>query len=325
MQSRRQWLLQQFSIASLSAVGVNLHGCTVFSPLRIGTHPWIGYETLNLAQTLHLLDKDIQLLAHQNASQSIAKLKSGDLDAATLTLDEAIQIQAEGIHLSVVLIFDISAGADQLIVRPPITHLAELAGKTLGYEASAVGALMLHKILALAQLPASALKLVNLPVGEPQRIAWQKGQVDALVTYEPTASHLMAAGGHRLLDSRAFPETIFDVLVVRSERLSSYHQAVLKVVRAHYRALEHLKTNPGDAIHRIAAQQKVDLRSTENALKGLRFPSAAVGCQLLSEQGRLAQISVELIELLKEQKRLPKSAEPTIDIDSTFCRRYLHE
>jgi NitT/TauT family transport system substrate-binding protein len=193
-------------------------------------------------------------------------------DAACLTLDEVLRARVAGIPLTVILVFDVSAGADMVLARPAIKTLKDLAGKRIGVEKSALGALIFEKILELSGLPASAITLVDLP---PEQLleAWRTGRIDAAIAYEPSATHLAREGAVRIFDSRQMPDTIFDVLAVRSDRITHNHEMLEHLLVAHFKALEHLQTNREDAMYRIAARQGISPEDVRQALSGVILPS----------------------------------------------------
>lgn len=244
------------------------------APLRIGTHPWVGYESLCLAQELGELPPGVELQHGQRAADTMAALRAGSVDAGTLTLDEMLQLRAAGTPLTAVLIFDSSSGADVLLARPGIGRLQDLTGRRIGYEPSAVGALVLAAALAQAGLTERAITPVELPLTE-QVAAWKAGRVDAMVTYEPTAAQLQAQGAVRLFDSRQMPDTIFDVLAVRRDRLEGRESALRKLVTTYFWALDHLHHNREDAVQRIAAHQHMTAADVRRALAGVIQPSLA--------------------------------------------------
>jgi len=267
--------LASASIGTLGMTG----GCEKRDHSRIGAHTWIGYEPLFLAKQSHRLPKNMALVSGQNAADSMQGLLSGQLDGAALTLDEVIKVRAEAIPLTVVLVFDISAGADQVIARPAITTPAKLKGKRLAYEATALGELMLSKLLTHANLEAADLTLVPLAPNE-QLAAWRAQSIDAAITYEPTASKLLDAGGQLIFDSRQLPETIMDVLAVRTDRMEAFADNLRDLIRVHFQMLDRLQTNPGDTLYQIATRQNVSLTHVRSALSGVILPSvtATFGC-----------------------------------------------
>ena len=308
--NRRTFLAHMASIPALAAAPW-LSGCASPRPLEVGIIPWIGYEPLYLAREFNWLPAGVQLHDGKDARDTLTALYAGQIDAACLTLDETLHARAAGMPLTAVLVFDVSAGADVVLARPAIRKLADLAGKRLGVEQNAVGALVLGKLLEAAGLPASALTLIDLPVGQ-QLAAWQNGELDAVITYEPTATRLLHKGAQRLFDSRQMPDTIFDVLAVHSDRAKNQRAALDALVAAHFRSLAHLQTNRQDAIYRIASHQNVSPNDVRQALAGVMLPSLAANHEYLAtHDGRLIRAAKNLSAMMVQQGQLKR--EDTLD------------
>lgn len=297
---RRHFLTQLFSL-SAAAAAWQLPGCAQSATLSVGIHPWIGYETLYLAQEFNWLPSETRFLPGKVASDSLVALTAGRVDCACLTLDEVLRGRAAGLPLSIALVFNVSAGADVVLARSAIRQPSDLAGKRIGYEKNALGALVLHGLLSAAGLPPSAVRLVDLPP-DRQFSAWQQGEVDALITYEPTATRLRRVGARQVFDSRMMPNTIFDVLAVRRD-LARAQRAVFKaVIASHFRALEHLRINHQDAIYRIATRQELAPEEVERAIGGVVLPSLAANRSYLKDAGgTLAAAAGRLSGLMKAQ------------------------
>ncbi|MGE5504122.1 MAG: ABC transporter substrate-binding protein [Actinomycetota bacterium] len=299
---RRRFLLAAAAGATVMPL---LPSCDQPRPLVTSLHSWVGYETLVLAREFGWLPAWAQLRQVENAGETLALLKSGAVDAGCLTLDEVLRARAAGVPLTVVLVFDVSAGADMVLARPGIESLADLAGKRLGLEEGAVGALVLAKLLEVAGLPPSALTLVDLPP-DRQVAAWQAGQVDAVVTFEPTATLLRRQGARLLFDSRQMPDTIFDVLAVRRERASD-RAAMRALVGGHFRALDHIRASREDAVHRIATHQGVAPEEVRQQLGGIALPSLAANRGYLVPEGsHLLAAAAMLSTLMTGQGLLPR-------------------
>ena len=145
----------------LIGLAVVLAACSPQSqPLRIAPHPWVGYETLCLAQDRGVLPQSVTLRHGQRAADTLAALRAGTVDAGMLTLDEMLTARAAGTPLMAVLIFDSSSGADVLLARPQLRQLGDLAGKRIGYEPTTVGVLVLGEVLAQAGLAEAAVTRV---------------------------------------------------------------------------------------------------------------------------------------------------------------------
>lgn len=318
MLSRRQFMFR--SIFAATALGA-LSGCSCRQRLRVGVHPWIGYEPLYLAEDFDLLPKNISLVKGDSASETIRRLKANEVDAAALTLDEVFRVRNEGIPLTVVLIFDSSTGADMLLVHPDITALNQLKGKRIGYEGSAVGELMISKILLKAGLKPSDVIRVNTLTPDKQLNAWQNNEIDAVITYEPTATKLKAIGAQILFDSREIPETIFDVLAVKTDMLDDCSSSVEQLLKADFLALNRINTNFGDAVYRIANHEKIEPDAVKSALRGVVLPSLTVNRHYLSQQSSFYQAAKTLNKLMYEKGMLTKLD----DFSNLFSHHYLPE
>lgn len=68
---------------------------------------------------------------------------------------------------------------------------ADLRGRRVGVEASALGAYLPSRSLQITRLQPTEMRMVPLPVDEHPR-AWQEDRVDALVTCEPVRGQLLA-------------------------------------------------------------------------------------------------------------------------------------
>jgi len=239
----------------------------------------------------------VRLRHGSGVSESLAALQNKECEAACLTLDETLLARSQGIPLSIALVFNISAGADVVLTRPEIRTLAALEGKRIGVEHGAVGTLVLAMLLQAAKLPASALTLVDVPP-EHQLAAWQAGEIDAAISYDPTAALLMDMGAHRLFDSRDMPEAIFDVLAVRTDAAASLGKPLKATVAAHFRALAHMQTHQQDTLYRVAAHQQIAPEHVARALAGVVQPSLAANQSYLSADDQRLRRSARMLSTL---------------------------
>ncbi|GBO89822.1 ABC transporter substrate-binding protein [Marinobacter salsuginis] len=281
--------------AGLSVAG--LAGCSGSGPLRFGIHPWVGYEPLYLADDFNWLPETIVLVPGTSAKDSMDGLLSGAIDGAALTLDETIRLSSRGLELLVVAVVDVSAGADVLMVRPSITDLAGLKKQRIAVELNGVSGIMLFKILEVAGLSPNDVIKVDLPVSEHAQ-AWSRGEVDACVCYEPTASMIENAGGVRLFDSSDIPETIFDVLVVTREAADRNPRAVRDLVSGHFRGLQHLVRSMHDSVYRIATRQGISPDEVRAALASVMLPDLAANQRYLRVAGAIENMAESLSLLM---------------------------
>lgn len=252
-------------------------------PLGVGANVWPGYEPLYLARERGYLDRDaIHPVEYLSASQVQRALANGAIDVAALTLDEALRAATEIPELRVFLVADISAGGDAIIARPEVADLADLAGRRIAVEDTALGAYFLALALERAGLDPAEVERVPLRVNEHEA-AFRQGTVDAAVTFEPVRSGLLQAGGHSLFDSRRTPDRIVDVLVTRESVLRDRKAAIEGLVAAWFRARADLLDPDDEAAREFAARREgVAPEAIARALEGLEFPDRAANRRLLA-------------------------------------------
>lgn len=217
-------------------------------PFRLGTQAWAGYAPGHLARADGAWGADrVRLVELSTDAEIVRAMRSGELEAACLTLDGALRAQAAGIDVRVVAVLDYSQGGDAVVaVRGGCATLAELRGKRVAVERHGVGMLFLARALRSAGVGLGEVTVVNADMPEHEALV-AAGRVDAVVTYSPGTERFVAAGGRVLCDSTAFPAQVIDVLVVRAETFATNPGAVRALVRGWAAAADRLETGPGAA------------------------------------------------------------------------------
>lgn len=208
--------------ALILALTLSLLGCSdQTDTLRIGANRWLGYGPLYLADDLHwMTPSGFRLVEYPHTTGVLRGYRNGLLDAALLTLDEALILQSSGQPVQILLVADVSAGADVLFANAHIQQLEQLRGQRIGVENSALGAFFLSRILDLAKLQAREISAIDMPVNEHLN-ALRTGQIDAAINFASASASFAPIGVHPLLDSRALPNEIIDVLVINPQRVST--------------------------------------------------------------------------------------------------------
>lgn len=274
-----------------------LSGCAPKAlPISIATHMWPGYEPTSLARLMGWLDeKQVKLIETDSFADSIKLFEEGKVDASGLTLDEVLRLREKGIPVSVILVCDVSAGADMLLARPDIKTLADIKGHRVGVEDGALGELMLYQVLLAAGLEREDIKPVSLPV-DKQADAWTRGEIDVAISFEPGSGEIMKLGGKVLFDSRQIPNLILDVIAVRTSVLDAAHADALRhLISAHLKALKYINTNPDDAAYRMAPRFGLPHDQVMATFKGLVLPDLENNIRLLSTTTPSVLKSAEIV------------------------------
>lgn len=274
---RRAWLRRATWLAGatawLAATG-GLTGCGREPPLHVAYHPWPGYAPLELARHMGWWSERSPIVAvrTESATESMAELTVGAVQAAALTLDEAIRVHAEGTPLAVVALFNQSVGADVVMGGPLPSDGVWRRGLRVGHEAGMVGELMAHSWLERVGLRYADITPVHVTIADHEA-AWNRGEMDVLVTYEPVASRLRARGVPVLFDSRELPpeRPILDVLVVRKDALAAHGRGLRALVRTLLDGQRHLHELPIDSAYRLAPWLGVARDAVAGTFRGLRL------------------------------------------------------
>lgn len=291
-----------------------LAGCTPEppEPLRVGTNLWAGYEPLYLARDLgYLHGQPVKLVEYPSATEVIRAYRNGVLEAAALTLDEVLMLVDRGMAPRVVLVMDVSHGSDAIVGRAELRGLEDLRGRRVGAENTALGAYVLSRALELAGLSPADIELVPLGIHE-HVAAFEAGRVDAVVTFDPERSRLLAAGARQLFDSSQIPGEIVDVLAVRPEVLARRGEALRGLLKAWFRALDYLSTRREDALRRMVARQGVAPSALDKALQGMVIPTPAQNLAMLGgESPALASTARRLTAVMRERGLLAGPVDTT--------------
>lgn len=298
----------------LAAGAALLAGCSGKprqEPLRLATNEWPGYEPLHLARERgYWGEAPIRLYELPSTSEVLRALRNGALDGAALTGDEALTLLADGVEVRIALVLDISNGGDALVARPDIRRLADLKGRRVGVENQALGAYMLTRALAEADLTPADVSVVPLTVDTHEN-AYLAGAVDAVVTFEPALSRLRRLGAHELFSSRRTPGEIFDLLVVREEAYQQ-HQATLRALgHAWFRVLDELQADPAGLATALGRRTQTSGPELRKSLNDLILPDRNENLRLLTgaKPGIAAPLQ-HLVEVMLKQQLLGQPVAP---------------
>jgi NitT/TauT family transport system substrate-binding protein len=288
-------------------VALALTGCArePESALRIGTNVWIGSEPLYLARELGTLDpKAVQLVEYPSASEVLRAFRNEAIDGMVISLDELFGLAADGLQPRIILVVDVSHGADAVVGRPGMRTMKDLKGKRVAVESGALGAFVLSRALALSGMQARDVKVVPLESNE-QPGAFVKGQVDAAVTFDPYRDQLLRAGARTLFDSTQIPGEIVDVVAVRASVLERQPKAVQALLSGWVAAIDYLGREPQDAARRMGIRQQTTGEQFLKALKGLHIPSREENLKMLAGvQPELVVSGRRLMALMLEARLL---------------------
>ena len=314
-------------VAAVAAVLV-LQACqpAPISPLTVGVHTWVGYDPLVLARDQGLLEaQQVKVVELSSSSETQRHFRNGLLDAAALTLDEALGLSDQGIDLRVVAVLDASVGGDAVLAGESIRSLADLRGARIAVEGTTVGQLMLQRLLQAAGLALSDVQVVNADVNR-HLSELQSGRVGAAVSHEPLASVLRAAGYRVVFDSRQMPGDIVDVLVVRTELLQTRPAQVDALLGAWRDGVQALRADPLAAARLLAPGADLQPDAYLSVLEGLRLYTPEESLQQLNgTPPPLAQDAGRLVATLQQMGRIRNAPDWSLLLAPAPAQRLLQK
>jgi NitT/TauT family transport system substrate-binding protein len=287
-------------------------------PLRVGTYPWVGFSTLQHAQSLgYFQEARIVLVDFSGARDVMSAFGDGSIDAAGLTLDETLRVLHTGKAGVVALVFGHSKGGDAVVTQPGIRAIADLRGRRVGMERGTEGEYLLARMLAEAELERSDVELVEIDA-EDQEEAFRSGAVEALVTMDPVRARLLGLGAHEIFSSREIEGELIDVLLVRESVLVEQPEGLKRLVEAHFRSLDEMRQDPMAAALRLAPR----FGSPSNILTGfglVEFAGRGANLRLLGK-GDFRNVALRTEKFMVRHGLIGNEKAEALEVDDRFVR-----
>ncbi len=286
MSKRISATIRRFLGLALTAwlLAVGFAACTPkpLTPLRFGNDLWLGTEPFYLARDLGYYGSAVQLVEYSEGQEVYRAFQNGSIDLASTTLDTAITLLQSNPDLQVLLLIDQSAGADAMLAQPNVPSIQALKGRKVGVEPLTYGLLLLTRALESVGLTRQDVKIVNLSLTK-QEAAFQKKEIDGLVTFEPVRSKLLSDGAKRLFDSRQIPGEIVDLVIGDAKLLATHQQQLEVMATGWFRALDYMQQHPQESVTRMAKRQDLSEQQFIQAMEVIHLYSLPENQQLLSQ------------------------------------------
>ncbi len=214
--------------------------------LHIGVDLWAGYYPALLAEQLGYFRDEhlaVDISIPEDTDQLLVDFAAGSLDGIGVAVGETINVVEAHSGARIILISDVSDGADMVLAMPPIKRPEDLRGKTVGTNLGGFGELFVRHMLDEHDVSASAIKVVNVDAAQAvDRLV--SGEVAAVHTWEPYATRARAAGARVLYTSHDADGLVMDGFMFSGESLRTRPTAVRCFLRAWFRAAQHWQAHP---------------------------------------------------------------------------------
>ena len=311
--------------SSVLAAALLLSGAAMAQDTKvaIGISGWTGFAPLTLAKEAglfkkHGLDVSIKKIPQKDRHLAIA---SGDVQCAATTVETWVVWNANGVATTQIFQLDKSYGADGMVVKPNITKITDLKGKTVAASAPGTSPYFgLAWMLKKNGLTVKDVKVVNL---EPQAaanamIAGTDG-VDAAMTYEPYLGAVRAKpeAGKIIATTLDYP-MVMDTFGCAPKFLADNPKAAKALADAYFDALEMIKADPKKSFEIMGADVKQSGEAFEKSQAYLRWQDRAANQKFFA--GEHGAFTKEAAELLLEAGIIKSIPDLTKLADTRFIK-----
>ena len=266
----------------------------------------------------HGLDVTIKKIPQKDRHLAIA---SGDIQCAATTVETWIVWNANGVATTQIFQLDKSYGADGMVVKPGITKIADLKGKTVAASAPGTAPYFtLAWMLKKNGLSAKDVKVVNL---EPQAAANAmiagSTDIDAAMTYEPYLSAVRAKpeAGKIIATTLDYP-MVMDTFGCTPKFLSENPKAAKALADSYFEAVEMIQKDPAKSYEIMGADVKQTGEAFAKSAGYLRWQDRAANQKFFA--GEHAAFSKEAAELLMEAGIIKQMPDMSKLADTRFLK-----
>lgn len=283
-------------------------------PLRIASSPWPGYEPIYLAQELgYLHERKAQVFELPSSDITLESFRNHSADIATLTLDEVLDLLQSGVQLRILMVLDMSNGADAVMAKPGVKQLSDLKGKRIAILNIPLGVYMLSRTLDAAKLNRRDVKIIPSAESNHEEM-YRQGKADVFITFDPFKTRLAELGAHVLFDSSDIPNEVFDLMVVHEDVFQQRRTEVCNVARQWQRTLDYMHKSPEQAAASIAKRLGTTPQEYLNMVKGIKIPTPEENLMLIGSGRAIMQPAQRLNEVMLAEGQLKRGVdlEPTL-------------
>lgn len=293
--------LVAFAVGSIAAAA--LPAVAQETKVAIGISGWTGFAPLTLAKEAglfkkHGLDVSIKKIPQKDRHLAIA---SGDVQCAATTVETWIGWNAAGVATTQIFQLDKSFGADGMVVKPAISKITDLKGKTVAASAPGTSPYFaLAWMLKKNGMSVKDVKVVNL---EPQAAANAmiagNADIDAGMTYEPYLSSVRAKpdAGKIIATTLDYP-MVMDTFGCTPKFLAENPKAAQALANGYFDALAMIQSDPKKSYEIMGADVKQTGEAFAKSASFLRWQDKAANQKFFA--GEHAQFSKEAADLLLE-------------------------
>ena len=150
--------------------------------------------------------------------------------------------------------------------------------------------------------------------------AFENGEIDAIVTFEPVRTKLLTLGAREIFSSKDIPGEIVDVMVVNNNAIKKHEKQIHTVIQGWFKALDDLHNKPEQSADVISQRQKISSQQVLMSYNGLKLPSISENKILLGAPDRLLQKNIRRMKEIMINEKLLR---PGIPVSNLVSDRFI--
>jgi NitT/TauT family transport system substrate-binding protein len=287
---------------------------------------FIGAAPLLLAQEKGFYgDAPIHVsVAGDSSTQNQPLLRAGKFNVISSTVDNTLAdvAQDSSNYAKIISLLDVDHGYAGILSGPGINTLADLRGKTVGYD---VGTQEFLLIEALKTVGLTAKDVQQVPLAGPEAgAAFIAGKVDAAVTWEPYITQALNSknDAHKLFTTADYPTPLItDVLTATKDVIDHRPQLLVTLLKGYQKALDYIKNDPDHAIPELAKLVNIPDDEARANLDKLSFYTVEQNKTFFGTDaapGGIDQLVNDTNDYLKSTGKAVRSVSPSELLDRTI-------
>ncbi len=296
-------------------------------PMKVARYNWPGMYWVEIAHKKGWFKEtglNVQLIdTNPDYYGSLDAMVAGKMDVNGYYFFDLINYRLKGADLIAVINHDTSFGMDAIVAKKGIETIRDLKGKAIGLTKETYLEYLLSISLARIGLTLSDVTIVDMPE-EKTVEEFIKGNVDAIVTWEPFVTEAINKGnGRRLFDTTEIPGIMPGVCAFHKSFIEKRPEDVQAYVNVWHKTTQFIKENPKEAFGIIAdiyklAPGEVQALTQADKILDLRdnLTAFSYGAGFESLHGTARQINNFMIRKGMTDKQL----DSTEFLDARFTR-----
>lgn len=265
---------------------------------------------------------EVEFLFFDSGTAANVAFAAGSIDFAGMGYTNGVVALAKNLDVELIWIHEVLGANEALVVKEGISSVSDLKGKKVATPFSSTSHLSLVKALEMNGLSQTDVELLDMNTDDIVA-AWERGDIDATYTWEPTLSKVKKTG-KVLLDSEYMAEqgvTTVNIDLVHKNFSSKYPELVADYISALAKAGKYYADEPDKAVEAVAKalsispeEARVQMEGTTWLTREEEISAAYLGTE--EEPGNFHNVFEDTAKFLKEQKKLDRI--PTMDEINRF-------